>query len=160
MIYVTVGNHTQPFDRLLAAMDRLAAELGVEVVMQTGYCVYAPRHARAARFFPFDGAEKLIQNAEAVVGHAGIGTVISARKFGTPLIICPRRAALGEHFNDHQAEICAELTAHPRPGVYIAMTADEIGGLLPLVRQRGRQPAAADPAAGLKAAIGGFLDTV
>ena len=159
MIYVTVGNHTQPFDRLLAAMDRIAAT-GIEMAMQTGFCAYAPRHARAMQFFPFDEAEKMIENAEVVVGHAGIGTVISARKFGTPLIICPRRAALGEHFNDHQTEICAELAARPRPGVHIAMTPEEIGGLLNMARRQGRQPAAADPAAGLKAAIGGFLDTV
>lgn len=159
MIYVTVGNHTQPFDRLLAAMDRIAAT-GIEVTMQTGFCAYVPRHARAAQFFPFDDAEQMIRNAEVVVGHAGIGTVISARKFGTPLIICPRRAALGEHFNDHQLEICAELTAHPRPGVHIAMTPEEIEGRLSAARRQGRQPAALDPAAGLKAAIGGFLDTL
>ena len=40
MIFVTVGTHEQPFNRLIEEIDRLRQE-GVitdEVQMQTGYC--------------------------------------------------------------------------------------------------------------------------
>jgi len=48
MIFVTVGTHEQPFDRLLKYMDELAGSgaLGEEVVMQTGYTDFQPRHCR------------------------------------------------------------------------------------------------------------------
>lgn len=151
MIYVTVGNHDQPFDRLLAAMDRLAAELGEEVVMQTGVSRYQPRHAKGEPFFPYEKAEGMIRAATAVVAHAGIGTVIACRAHGTPLLICPRRAANGEHFNDHQIEIAMELIKHPRPGIAVALDESEIGERLAALRRAGRTaPGDADTARKLK----------
>ena len=40
--------------------------------------------------------------ADAIVAHAGIGTILTALEIGRPLLVMPRRAALGEHRNDHQ----------------------------------------------------------
>jgi hypothetical protein len=36
------------------------------------------------------------------VAHAGMGTILSALELGTPVLVMPRRAALGEQRNDHQ----------------------------------------------------------
>ncbi len=135
MIYVTVGNHDQPFYRLLDAMDRLAETLGEDVVMQTGVSRYQPHTAKAEPFFPFDKADEMIRAASAVVAHAGIGTVIACRAHGTPLVICPRRAANGEHFNDHQLEIARELIKDPRPGIAVALDETELMAKLAAVRQ-------------------------
>jgi UDP-N-acetylglucosamine transferase subunit ALG13 len=158
MVYVTVGNHDAPFDRLLKEMDTLAVRLTEKTVMQTGSSRHSPRNAETRDFYPFNEAEALIKSASAVVGHAGIGTIISARRHGTPLIICPRRKSLGEHFNDHQLEICRELLAHPRPGVAVAMEPGEIGELLGRVLRDGKPATVSgDPARGLKEAIENFL---
>lgn len=151
MIYVTVGNHDQPFDRLLASMDRLAAELGEEVVMQTGVSQYRPHHAKWEPFFPYDQAEEMIRSAAVVIAHAGIGTVIACRAHGTPLVICPRRAAKGEHFNDHQIEIARELIRDPRPGIAVALDESDIKEKLVALRYaRKATPGDADTAKGLK----------
>jgi UDP-N-acetylglucosamine transferase subunit ALG13 len=40
--------------------------------------------------------------ADAIVAHAGMGTILTALELGTPIVVMPRRAALGEHRNDHQ----------------------------------------------------------
>ena len=40
--------------------------------------------------------------AKAIVAHAGMGTILTALEMGKPLLVMPRRAALGEHRNDHQ----------------------------------------------------------
>ncbi len=159
---MTVGNHDQPFDRLVRYMDGLAAVLPVPVVMQTGACGYIPRNATHHAFMPFEQAEEMMRTADAVVGHAGIGTVISARRWGTPLIISPRRHALGEHFNDHQLEICGELVARPRRMVYVAMEVEDIAGQLAVLPKKGELPAgeADDPAAGLKNALRDFLAAI
>lgn len=151
MIYVTVGNHDQPFDRLLAAMDRPAAELGEEVAMQTGVSQYQPCHAKGEPFFPYNKAEEMIRAASVVVAHAGIGTVIACRAHGTPLVICPRRAANGEHFNDHQFEIARELIKNPRPGIAVALDESELMEKLSALRRAEKTaPGDADTAKGLK----------
>ena len=125
MIYVTVGNHNQPFDRLIAEIDRLTPELG-ETIIQTGYSNYKTVNAKSQAYFPFDEAEEMIKHAKLVVAHAGIGTIISARKWRTPLVICPRRKEFSEHINDHQIEICDELAKKPRQGVLVAYQPDDI----------------------------------
>ncbi|MBI5178293.1 MAG: beta-1,4-galactosyltransferase [Nitrospinae bacterium] len=153
---MTVGNHDQPFDRLLMEMDALAVRMPEKVVMQTGHSRYIPRNAEYHDFFPFAEAETLIQNAAAVVGHAGIGTVISCRKYGTPLIICPRRKAFSEHFNDHQLEICQELIIRPRPGVQVAVEPEAIAEQLERALREPR-PAPADCAPELKKTLQKYL---
>lgn len=158
MIYVTVGNHDQPFYRLLEKMDRLAETLGEEVVMQTGVSRYQPHHAKAEPFFPYGKADEMIRAATAVVAHAGIGTVIACRAHGTPLVICPRRAANGEHFNDHQLEIARELIKNPRPGIAVALDESELMEKLSALLHA-EKPAAgeADAARQLKRFLRGYI---
>lgn len=161
MIYVTVGNYDKPFDRLLAAMDRAAAELGEEVVMQTGVSQYRLLHAKGEPFFPYDRAEEMIRSATTVVAHAGIGTVIACRAHGTPLVICPRRAANGEHFNDHQLEIADELLKNPRPGVAVALEESDIGKTLAALRRAGRaEPGDSDKAKGLRDFLRDYINAI
>jgi UDP-N-acetylglucosamine transferase subunit ALG13 len=159
MIYVTVGNHDQPFDRLIMEMDRLAQKFP-DVRMQIGCGVYVPQIAKWERFFPLAEAEGLIARASVVVAHAGIGTIISARKAGTPLIICPRRKGRGEHFNDHQLEICRELIARPKPFLDVAMEPGELEEKLSNMEEKSKHRPKApfeDPAVGLKKTIREFL---
>jgi len=130
MIYVTVGNHDQPFDRLIKEVDSIAQETGVKTFIQSGISRYNTNHASQVDFLPFSEAEEKIKSARVIVGHAGIGTVISARKWKKPLIITPRRKSFGEHINDHQLEICNELLENKRAGVTVAMETTEIKPLL------------------------------
>ncbi len=161
MIYVTVGNYDKPFDRLIAAMDRAAADLGEEVVMQTGFSQYRLRHAKGEPFFPYDKAEELISSATAVVAHAGIGTVIACRAHGTPLVICPRRAAYGEHLNDHQLEIADELLKNPRPGVAVALEESDIVKTLAALRSAGKAaPGYGDKAKGLRNFLRDYINAI
>ena len=44
MIFVTVGNHSQGFDRLIQKMDEVAIDLDEKVVMQTGTATYEPKN--------------------------------------------------------------------------------------------------------------------
>jgi len=106
LIFVTVGLHFQGFDRLVKHMDSLAPRLDEPVVMQIGYSAYEPRHARFFRFAANDDVIRdLIRASRVVVSHAGIGTILRCAELGRPIIIVPRRKALGEHVDDHQMEI-------------------------------------------------------
>ena len=102
MIFVTVGTQL-PFDRLVAAIDTWAGSgSSVPVFAQIGPSRLRPRNIEFAQFItPAECAQRM-EEADAIVGHAGMGTILTALELGTPVLVMPRRAALGEHRNDHQ----------------------------------------------------------
>ncbi|HEX4692749.1 MAG TPA: glycosyltransferase [Solirubrobacteraceae bacterium] len=102
MIFLTVGTQL-PFDRLVAAVDRWAGgNPGVAVAAQVGPTPLAPRHIEWHEFISPAECRQRIAGAELVVAHAGMGTILTSLELGTPVLIMPRQAALGEHRNDHQ----------------------------------------------------------
>jgi UDP-N-acetylglucosamine transferase subunit ALG13 len=72
--------------------------------------------------------ESLAREATLIVGHAGIGTILTARRCAKPLIVMPRRASLGEHRNEHQLATVAALG--DRAGIYIAEDESFLDGML------------------------------
>jgi UDP-N-acetylglucosamine transferase subunit ALG13 len=118
VIIVTVGMQLG-FDRLIAAMDALAPTLGMPVIAQTGKGTYHPQHMEArARIAPAE-FEMLVGEAQLIVSHAGIGTVLTAARCRKPIVLLPRRADLQEHRNDHQLATVRKLDG--RPGILVAM---------------------------------------
>ena len=102
MIFVTVGTQL-PFERLVTAVDEWAGtHPETEVFIQSGETAYRPRHCQFTAFTEADQWERLFRDAERVVSHAGMGTILKSLDYGKPLVIMPRLAALGEHRNDHQ----------------------------------------------------------
>jgi len=102
VIFVTVGS-VDPFDRLIRAMDEWAGSRGrSDVFAQIGRSRYQPRHMEAVQFLSPSGFRKRIREARLIVAHAGTGSIIAAMEAGTPIIIMPKCAHLGEHRNDHQ----------------------------------------------------------
>lgn len=113
MIFVTVGTHEQPFDRLVRWLDQAVAkgELLELVVMQIGHCHYEPQHCRWQRYFSQEEMAKLLDEAEVVVCHGGPATFMSVLQRGKVPLVVPRRRSLGEHVNDHQLEFALKLVA-------------------------------------------------
>ncbi len=102
MIFVTVG-HQMPFDRLIRAMDEWAgAARRSDVFAQIGRAEYQPKSIRATDFLSPGEFEQHIEQASAVVAHAGTGTIIAALQRGKPLLVLPRLSKFGETRNDHQ----------------------------------------------------------
>lgn len=127
MIFVTVGTQL-PFPRLIDAMDALAPDLGEKIIAQIGPEPCVAQHLETHANLSPEAFGRLFTEARAIVAHAGIGTILSARRFGKPLILLPRRHALGEHRNDHQLATAGQVGA--LPGVHIAWEAGEIAPLL------------------------------
>ena len=71
MIFVTVG--TTEFDSLVAAADRLAAEIEEEVVIQIGHGTVEPRHASWFRFAT--NLDEYYTATDLVITHGGLGTL-------------------------------------------------------------------------------------
>lgn len=102
MIFVTVGGQL-PFDRLVGLVDAWAERTGrPDVFAQIGPGGHPPRHlAWQELLTPAECRQRMLE-AEAIVGHAGMGTILTALDLGRPLVVMPRLARHGEHRNDHQ----------------------------------------------------------
>jgi UDP-N-acetylglucosamine transferase subunit ALG13 len=102
VIFLTVG-HQMPFDRLVRAVDEWARRCErADVFAQIGEGEYWPSAFPAAPFLTPLQFQQRMEQASAIVSHAGTGTIIAALQLGKPLLVLPRRADLGETRNDHQ----------------------------------------------------------
>ncbi len=129
MILLTVGTQL-PFDRLVDAIDEYGRKSGEEVVAQTGDAPDARRwpHLDVRTWIAPSEFDDLLARCRVIVSHAGIGTILSAREAGRPLVVLPRRHDLGEHRNDHQMATARELAGSS--GVYVAWEVGDIPALL------------------------------
>jgi len=127
VILATVGTQL-PFPRLLRALDRIARERGVEVIAQTCGNLAEARAIEQHPFFDPSEFAALASKATMIVGHAGIGTIFAAARAAKPLVLYPRRAALGEHRNDHQVATATAMEA--RAGIHLAWDDEALGRLL------------------------------
>ena len=111
MIFVTVGTHEQPFNRLIEEVDRLV-EVGVitdDVFIQTGYSTYEPKFCKWSSLISFDKMNELMQTSDIIITHGGPATFMSAIANGKKPIVVPRQEKYGEHVNDHQIQIAEKF---------------------------------------------------
>jgi UDP-N-acetylglucosamine transferase subunit ALG13 len=102
VIFVTVGTQLS-FDRLIRAVDQWAGQRRrTDVFAQVGPTECKPQHLQVVPFLDAAEFRRSVEQAHAVVAHAGMGSIIMALELGKPIIVMPRRADLGEHRNDHQ----------------------------------------------------------
>lgn len=116
MIFVTVGTHEQPFDRLIKAVDDLKADgtLTEEVIIQTGFSTYIPKHCQWKKMFPFSGMQALVRDARIVITHGGPSSFLMAIQADKVPVVVPRMRQFGEHINDHQVIFCREVMIRNR----------------------------------------------
>jgi UDP-N-acetylglucosamine transferase subunit ALG13 len=109
MIFVSVGTHETPFDRLLQAVSEVA--LDEELVVQHGLSVIRCDGAIEFDYLPFDRVLEYVRGARAIVTHAGVGSVMLALANEKRPIVMARRHRFGEAVDDHQVELAARLEA-------------------------------------------------
>ena len=111
MIFVTVGTHEQPFNRLLEEIDKLIEEgiIKEEVFAQIGYSTYTPKHYKYSKFLDYDAMQDYFKNADIVITHGGPSSFMEAIKFGKNPIVVPREEKFKEHINNHQVLFCNQL---------------------------------------------------
>lgn len=115
--FVTVGNATQGFPRLLHAVETwLAAEAPEgRVVAQIGNNPgFSSDRMECVAFLPVAVFLDHLERAEVVVAHAGAGTLIHAIGLGKTPVVMARRAERGEIIDDHQLELVAALAREGR----------------------------------------------
>ncbi|QNQ80530.1 glycosyltransferase [Lactobacillus sp. PV034] len=107
MIFVTVGTHEQPFNRLVKKIDDLVAEGDIQekVIVQIGFSTYIPEHCEAYKMMSYDEMQEALKNARIVITHGGPSSFIEALQFGKIPIVVPRQEKFHEHVNNHQVDV-------------------------------------------------------
>jgi UDP-N-acetylglucosamine transferase subunit ALG13 len=108
-VVVTLGTHPRyTFARLLR---RLVAIMPpeAEVLWQVGATRIAGMPPGARDHVPYAELEQAVREADVVVTHAGVGSALSAMRAGRRPVFVPRRHAYGEHVDDHQVALAADL---------------------------------------------------
>ena len=109
MILVSTGTNGKAFDRLLKAVGTLQIES--DMVVQHGPSRIRPSGARCVSYVSFDEYAQLVRDADAVVTHAGAGSVLVALMNGKRPLVVPRLARFNEAIDDHQLVFAHRLAA-------------------------------------------------
>jgi UDP-N-acetylglucosamine transferase subunit ALG13 len=153
MIFVTIGT-SEPFDRLLAAIDSL--DTTEEIVAQVGSSTHRLSRARCYDFLTFEQTLEYMRAARVVVSHAGVGSVLAALTVGRVPVVMPRLRRHGEAVDDHQLPFARRLASEGL--VLLAEEPVELGAALELVQDHGLDGiGATDLASDLRAYIASVL---
>ena len=73
MIFVTVGTHEQPFNRLIQKIDELKKDGTIQddVIIQTGFSTYEPKYCQWSKLIPYQQMVKNVADARIVITHGG-----------------------------------------------------------------------------------------
>lgn len=138
MVFVTVGNSLQGFDRLLKGVDRLAALSvlkGDEILVQSGNNAgFRSVHGKQVDFLAMEQFVDAVQRADLVICHAGAGTLFHVFQCGKIPVVMPRRKCYREHVDDHQLELAEVLAAEGR--IVIAYEPEDLPNAVAEARRR------------------------
>lgn len=111
MIFVTVGTQDKQFRRLLEEVERLIKNGKIidTVIAQIGNTKFKTdldsKHMHLIEFTTQREIEALIQNADLIITHGGVATIIESLNMNKKVIAVPRLKKYKEHVNDHQLQI-------------------------------------------------------
>lgn len=112
MIFVTVGTQDKAFTRLIRAVEK-AVETGKikdEVMVQAGATEYKSDIINVLNYVPFNEFNNLLNKADIIITHGGVGSILNAIRLGKKVIAVPRLKKYDEHINDHQLQVIEKMT--------------------------------------------------
>lgn len=128
MIFLTVGTQIS-FNRMTNTVDEWAGKNPEEkIYAQIGNTHLQPKYLIAKKYYTPEEFDKIFEQADLIISHAGTGTIIKALLAHKSIIVFPRRASLGEHRNDHQMATVKSLKK--KFNLNVAYTEEELTNLL------------------------------
>ena len=102
VIFLVTGTQA-PFDRLLSIIDKWAINQDTySVIAQTANSEVNFKNMTCFDYLEPDVFNEYFHNADVIIGHAGMGTIINALENKKKLVVFPRLVKYNEHRNDHQ----------------------------------------------------------
>ena len=122
-LVVSLGTHRKyGFTRALRRLAEIIPS-DVNVLWQAGSTDARDLRLPVRDVVPIDELRDAIEQADAVVTHAGVGSALTALQAGKLPIYLPRRRQHHEHVDDHQLQLAKELD---RRGLALWREADEV----------------------------------
>lgn len=135
MIFVTVGTQL-PFPRLITELKKTKIINKTKIVAQTASPNEVIEGIESYGFLAPNIYIEHFKAADFIISHAGIGSILTAKKYNKPILIMPRRANLNEHRNNHQVATARAL--ENRKGIYRIETYKDIDNIMS--RQKLEEP--------------------
>ncbi len=107
MILVLLGTQNNPFNRLLEEIEKCIKEgiIKQRVVVQAGFTKFKSDKMNIFDLKPKEVIDNLVDEAEFIITHGGVGSILMAIKKNKKVIAVPRLSQYNEHVNDHQRQI-------------------------------------------------------
>lgn len=131
MIFVTVGTHEQPFNRLVKYIDDLKGKCAImeDVIIQTGFSTYKPKHCIWSKLFSYQEMIENVADARIVITHGGPSSFIMPLQIGKIPVVVPRQKLFGEHVNNHQVEF-SKAVAERQGNIIVVENIDELANII------------------------------
>ena len=107
MILVLLGTQNNSFYRLLEEVQKCIDEdiIKDKVIVQAGSTKFESKDMEVFNLIEQDKFNILMEQADTIITHGGVGSIVAAVKLGKKVIAVPRLKQYGEHVNDHQIQI-------------------------------------------------------
>lgn len=107
MILVLLGTQNNSFVRLLDAVQDCINKkiINEEVIVQAGFTKYESKDMKIFSMINSENFSKMLDEADLIITHAGVGSLISSLERGKKVIVVPRLKRYNEHVNNHQIQI-------------------------------------------------------
>lgn len=107
MILVLLGTQNNSFFRLLDKIEECINNglIQEKVIVQAGYTSYNSNNMKILDFISETELNKLLEKANLIITHGGVGSIINSLKLNKKVIAVSRLAKYNEHVNDHQTQI-------------------------------------------------------
>lgn len=131
LIFVTVGTHEQPFNRLVEEVDRLKEEglIEDEVVIQKGYSTFEPQNCTSFDLIGYEEMNRYMREARIIITHGGPASFLAPLALKKIPIVVPRQKKFNEHVNDHQLEF-AKTVAERQKNIIVVENIHDLGGTI------------------------------
>lgn len=130
MVLVLLGTQNNDFTRLLKAVQENIDNKVIEdeVVVQAGFTKFDSKDMKIFDFIDKEKLFELIDKADLIITHGGVGSIIASLKKGKKVIVVPRQKKYGEHVNNHQLQIAKKFEQDGY--VKYALDLNELGNII------------------------------
>ena len=107
MMVILLGSQKYSFHRLLEEVQRCIdnGTIKQEVIVQAGGTQFFSKEMKIFTLIEQNELEKLIEKADIIITHGGVGSIVNGVKLHKKVIAVPRYKKYGEVANDHQVQI-------------------------------------------------------
>ena len=112
MILILLGTQHNEFTRLLQEVENCIDNqiIKEKVIVQAGFTKYQSNQMEIFDMISKEELDKYIAEADLIITHGGVGSIIMALEKGKKVIAVPRLHEYGEHVNNHQRQIVKEFS--------------------------------------------------